>query len=134
MLSCHEYIGNDVHWLPLRCCLYFVVNLPLLLFFLLFLFWYCICQLIVHHRPVLRILQYSLFIHTIVPVVSMVRFLQFRKSHSCVHLRGFCLLSLALLCVLHTSFMQLSVYKNKVIMNIITQISCQTQFLSSCFR
>ena len=73
-------IGDDLHWLSLRCCcLYFKPNLPLLVWFF-FIKRYCTCQLLlISTLARFKILQ-LLFIHTIVDVPSVVRSLLFRKS------------------------------------------------------
>ena len=114
-------IGDNLHLLSLRCCcLYFKRNLPQLLcfFFGQKLLYLPIINFVICH--ILRILQLCLFMHTIAPVPSVVRSLQFRKSQSkfAVSTQRVLLDIKATLCVLHSSFMQLlSIYKNQVIMN-----------------
>ena len=73
-------IGENLHLLSLRCCcLYFKRNLPqLLCFFGQKLLYLPIINFVICH--ILRILQLCLFMHTIAPVPSVVRSLQFRKS------------------------------------------------------
>jgi len=66
-------IGDDLHWLSLRCyCLYFKPNLPLLLCFF-FVKSYCTCELLIYTWARFKILQLCLFIHTVVHVPSVVR-------------------------------------------------------------
>ena len=69
-------IGDDLHLLSLRCCcLYFKWNLPLLLWFFLVKS-YCTCQLLIA-----LFATFSEF-YNFVPVPSVIRSLQFRKSQS----------------------------------------------------